>query len=62
MDEELAELILEDFNNAVGVHDTIWYGLGMTLYDKIIFTIDEYNKAKKEEGEVFEFHTESVVR
>lgn len=60
MDDELAELILDDFNNAVGVHDTIWYGFATTLYDKIISTIDKYDKDKK--GELFEFHTENVVQ
>jgi len=59
MDEKLADLILDDFYNAVGVKDTIWYGPGETLYDKIISTIDEYNKDKK--GELLEFHTENVV-
>lgn len=58
MDDELAELILEDFNKAVGVHDTIWYDLGITLYERIISTINEYNKVKRKEGEVFEYKTE----
>ena len=61
MDDKLAELILEDFNNAVGVHDTIWYGLGITLYDKILYTIDNYNKAKEEGELLVEYNAENSI-
>lgn len=47
--DTLADAILEDFNNAADVKDTVWYDDFTTLYDRIICTIDNYNKAKKGE-------------
>ena len=44
IDEELAEKILDDFNCAVDVDDTVWYNRFMTLYERILDTIDEHMK------------------
>ena len=46
IDEDLAQRILDDFNNAVDVDDTIFYNEFVTLYDKILETIDGYMNNK----------------